>query len=203
MIIQLHPQNPEIRILKTISNNLKNGAVYIFPTDTVYALITDANSKKGIEKIFSLKEMDKWKPFSIFCKDISNASEYVESLPNEAFRLMKKITPGPFTFIFKANKNLPRYSIVNEKSRTIGIRIPDQIYITELLKIHEGLISSTSVFRKDEFITNLESLEEIYGSEIDGIVDGGNLKTELSTILNFTSGELVIEREGKGMEQIE
>ncbi len=203
MIIQLHPENPELRTLKTISSNLKNGAVYIFPTDTVYALIADANSKKGIEKIFSLKEMDKHKPLSIFCKDISNASEYVESFPNEAFRLMKKITPGPFTFIFKANKNLPRYSIVNEKSRTIGIRIPDQIYITELLKIHDGLISSTSVFRKEEFITDVETLEEIYGSEIDGIVDGGNLETELSTILNFTSGELVIEREGKGIEQIE
>ena len=113
MILQLHSQNPEIRVLKTISENLRNGSIYIFPTDTVYAIIADSKSKQGIEKLHELKNTDKHKPLSLLCPDISTASEYVESLPNDAFKLMKRITPGPFTFILKANKNIPRWAVVN------------------------------------------------------------------------------------------
>ena len=129
MIIHLHPKNPEMRKLKEISVNLKAGKVYIFPTDTVYALIADSGSRAGVEAIYKLKSLDKKKPLSLLCSDISTATHFVEQLPNEAFRLMKKITPGPFTFIFKANKNMPRINLTNEKTKHIGIRIPDHIYL--------------------------------------------------------------------------
>lgn len=202
MLIELHQTNPEIRILKKISEDLKNGEVYIFPTDTVYALIADSNSKKGIEKIFHLKEMNKNKPLTVLCKDISTASEFIEQLPNEAYRLMKKITPGPYTFVFKSNKNLPKYSIVNQKTKTIGIRFPISIYLSELLKIHDSLITTTSVVLEDEFLTNISDIEKEFDSKVKGIINGGNLKNELSTILNFTDEEMVIERIGKGYEEL-
>jgi tRNA threonylcarbamoyl adenosine modification protein (Sua5/YciO/YrdC/YwlC family) len=202
MLIQIHPLNPEIRIIKKIASEIHEGAVYIFPTDSVYALIADSSSKKGIEKIYKLKELDKHTPFSILLDTISRASEYIDNLPNEAFKLMKRITPGPYTFIFKANKNLSRYSIVNDKSKTIGIRIPDNIYLQTLIQNYDGILTSTSVYTNEDYITSPEELEELFGNKVNGIIDGGILKKELSTILDYTSGERVVLREGKGFDLI-
>jgi tRNA threonylcarbamoyl adenosine modification protein (Sua5/YciO/YrdC/YwlC family) len=202
MILNLHPKNPEIRTLKTISENLKNGSVYIFPTDTVYAIIADSKSKKGIEKLHELKHTDKNKPLSLLCPDISTASEYVETLPNEAFKLMKRITPGPFTFILKANKNIPKWAVVNPKAKTIGIRIPESIFLQELLKVHEGTLTCTSVFTGDEYLTDINDLEDLFGNHVDAIIDGGIAKVETSTILDFTNDEMEVLREGKGFDRI-
>ena len=111
MIDYLHPENPEIRKLKQISDRLRDGELFIFPTDTVYAIIADANSRTGVDNLYKLRKLPKDKPLSLLCKDISMASQMIEYLPNPTYRLMKKITPGPFTFILKASKNLPKPSI--------------------------------------------------------------------------------------------
>lgn len=202
MILNLHPKNPEIRTLKSISENLKNGAVYIFPTDTVYAIIADSKSKKGIEKLQELKHADKNKPLSLLCPDISTASEFVETLPNDAFKLMKRITPGPFTFILKANRNIPRWAVVNPKAKTIGIRIPENIFLQELLKVHEGTLTCTSVFTGDEYLTDINDLDDLFGNQVEAIVDGGIAKVETSTVIDFTNEEMEVLREGKGFERI-
>ena len=202
MILNLHPKNPEIRTLRSISENLKNGAVYIFPTDTVYAIIADSKSKKGIEKLQELKHADKNKPLSLLCLDISTASEFVETLPNDAFKLMKRITPGPFTFILKANRNIPRWAVVNPKAKTIGIRIPENIFLQELLKVHEGTLTCTSVFTGDEYLTDINDLDDLFGNQVEAIVDGGIAKVETSTVIDFTNEEMEILREGKGFERI-
>lgn len=203
MIIYLHPENPEIRKLKQISERLKDGAIYIFPTDTVCAIIADAHSKTAVEKIYSIKKLPKDKPLSLLCKDISMASHFIEYLPNSAYRFMKRITPGPFTFVLKANKNLPKPSIAHHKDRQIGIRIPDHIYLSELLKIHDSPLTSTSAFSDDDFIIDIDDLETIYGNFVDGIVDGGIVKTELSTILQINDDSIQLIRAGKGYELIE
>ncbi|WP_061247943.1 L-threonylcarbamoyladenylate synthase [Leptospira alstonii] len=200
MILSLHPINPEKRKLQQISDKLLEGKVYIFPTDTVYALVADSQSKTGVEKLYELKNIPKNRPLSLICPNISVASNYIEYLSNDAFRLMKKITPGPFTFIARANKHLPRVSFSNQKEKQIGIRIPDAIYLQELLKIHPNPLTSTSVFNHDEFIIEVDSLEEIYGSRVEGIVDGGIVEAQLSTILDMTDDEITIVREGKGFE---
>lgn len=202
MILNLHPKNPEIRTLKSISENLKNGAVYIFPTDTVYAIIADSKSKKGIEKLQELKHADKNKPLSLLCPDISTASEFVETLPNDAFKLMKRITPGPFTFILRANRNIPRWAVVNPKAKTIGIRIPENIFLQELLKVHEGTLTCTSVFTGDEYLTDINDLDDLFGNQVEAIIDGGIAKVETSTVIDFTNEEMEILREGKGFERI-
>lgn len=203
MIIYLHPENPEIRKLKQISERLKDGAIYIFPTDTVYAIIADANSKTAVEKIYSIKKLPKDKPLSLLCKDISMASHFIEYLPNSAYRFMKRVTPGPFTFVLKANKNLPKPSIAHHKDKQIGIRIPDHIYLKELLNIHDSPLTSTSAFSNDEFIIDIDDLETIYGHLVDGIVDGGIVKTELSTMIQIHDDSIELIREGKGFELIQ
>lgn len=172
--------------------------MYIFPTDTVYALVADSQSKLGVERLYELKNISKNQPLSLVCPNISVASNYIENLPNEAFRLMKKLTPGPFTFIIRANKHLPRVSFSNQKEKQIGIRIPDAIYLQELMKMHPNPLTSTSVFTNDEFIIKVESLEEIYGSRVEGIIDGGIVDIELSTILDVTGDKMIVLREGKG-----
>lgn len=203
MILYLHPQNPEVRRLKQISDDLKNGGVYIFPTDTVYAMIADANSKVGTEKLYKLKDLPKNKPLSLLCKDISMASNFIEYLPNPAYRLMKKLSPGPFTFILKSNKRLPKPCVAHHKDRHIGIRFPDHIYLQELLGIHDSPLTSTSVFTNDEYLTDIDELDEIYGHQVEGIVDGGIVQVEMSTILDFTQDNMEVVREGKGFNLIE
>ncbi|MCB1179306.1 MAG: threonylcarbamoyl-AMP synthase [Leptospiraceae bacterium] len=203
MIVNLHPVNPEIRTLKLISDTLKEGGVYIFPTDTAYALIADSQSRVGVEKIYRLKDINKNKPLSVLCPDISTAADYIENLPNIAFKLMKRITPGPFTFILRANKNLPRVTLSNSKNKHVGIRIPDNVFIQELLKVHKGTLTSTSIFTNDEYVTDIDDLEKAYGERVEGIIDGGNVDTIPSTIIDFTGGEMEIIREGKGMELLE
>ncbi len=202
MILYLHPQNPEVRKLKQISDSLKEGGVYIFPTDTVYALIACAESRDGTEKLYNLKNLPKNKPLSLLCKDISSASKFIEYLPNSAYKLMKKFTPGPYTFILKANKLLPKPCIAHHKDRHIGIRIPDHIYLQRLLEIHSNPLTSTSVTTEDEYITNIQELEEIYGKKVDGIVDGGIVQVEVSTILDCTGDKIEVLRAGKGYEKI-
>lgn len=202
-IIYLHPVNPEIRKLKEISENLKAGAVYIFPTDTVYALVADAFSKSGVERLYSIKKMDKHKPLSIFCENISEVAHYVHCVPNQAFRLMKKVVPGPFTFIFQANKNIPRVVFTDKKRKEVGIRIPSQIYLQNLLDIHGSPLTSTSVFKDDDFITDIDQLVSSYGHQVDGIIDGGIVEVNLSTILRFNDEQWHIVRPGKGMEELE
>ncbi|BDA77087.1 threonylcarbamoyl-AMP synthase [Leptospira kobayashii] len=202
MIDYLHPINPEIRKLKQISERLKNGEIFIFPTDTVYAIIADSHSKKGVEAIYSLRKLPKDKPLSLLCKDISMASHMIEYLPNPTYKLMKKITPGPFTFILKANKNLPKPSIANSKDRHIGIRIPGHNFLEELLKIHDSTLTSTSAFTNDEFLIDIDDLEAVYGSHVAAIIDGGIVKVEPSTILDCTEDKIKVIREGKGFSDL-
>jgi tRNA threonylcarbamoyl adenosine modification protein (Sua5/YciO/YrdC/YwlC family) len=203
MIIQLHPENPEIRILKEISSKLKEGKVYIFPTDTVYSLIADASSMDGINRIIQIKKLSKNKPLSLLCKDISMASEYVETIPELIFRIMKKHTPGPFVFILKSNKNLSKDLYSHTKNKEIGIRIPDNIYLKELMKVHDSPLTSSSLFSDDMIVTEPEELESIYGKQVEKIIDGGILSTELATVIQAMNDDIVVKRKGKGFEEIE
>ena len=149
-----------------------------------------------------LKNIEKHKPLSIICSDISMASEYIENLPNEAYRLMKRLTPGPYTFIFKANRNLPRATLSNQKNKNIGVRVPDNIYIRTLLEIHKSPLTTTSVFSEDEYVTDVEELDHLYGKQVQGIIDGGTVEVGYSTIIDFSEGNMNIIREGKGIEEL-
>jgi len=203
MIDYLHPENPEIRKLTQISNRLKDGEIFIFPSDTVYAIIADANSREGVEALYELRKLPKDKPLSLLCKDISMASHMIEYLPNPTYRLMKKITPGPFTFILKASKNLPKPSFAHHKDKLIGIRFPSQIYLQTLLEIHDAPITTASASTNDEFIIDIDDLETLYGRHVASIIDGGIIKVQVSTILDCTEDKIKVIREGLGFELVE
>lgn len=202
MILYLHSENPEIRKLKKISEDLKNGDVYVFPTDTVYAFIADSASKTGIEKIDSIKRLDKHQPLSLLCPDISTASNYLEYFPDECYRIMKRCTPGPYVFILKSSKLLLKASVAHMKNREIGIRIVDHIFIKTLLGVHEGTLTATSVTNEGEFILDPNEIDDVFGHRVKGIVDGGILESELATVIDFTGEEVVVKRAGKGYENL-
>lgn len=202
MIDYLHPENPEVRKLKQISDRLRDGELFIFPTDTVYAIIADANSRTGVDNLYKLRKLPKDKPLSLLCKDISVASQMIEYLPNPTYRLMKKITPGPYTFILKASKNLPKPSFAHHKDKHIGIRFPNHLYLQSLLSIHNDPITSASAFTNDEFIIDIDDLETFYGKHVTSIIDGGIVKIEMSTILDCTEDKIKVLREGLGYDEI-
>ena len=130
------------------------------------------------------------------------ASQMIEYLPNPTYRLMKKITPGPYTFILKASKNLPKPSFAHHKDKHIGIRFPNHIYLQTLLSIHNDPITSASAFTNDEFIIDIDDLESIYGKHVTSIIDGGIVKIEMSTILDCTEDKIKVLREGLGYDEI-
>ena len=121
MLINVHPQNPQKRLIENIAKEIKKGKIFILPTDTVYAFATDLSSKKSIERLYRLKDIPETKPLSLYCKDFKQMAEYVRMDNNQIFRFMKSHLPGPFTLVFQASKKLPNYTL--SKQKTVGIRI--------------------------------------------------------------------------------
>jgi len=203
MIFHLHPDNPEPRKLQTISDALEDGGVFVFPTDTVYALVADSQSKKGIDQLYDIKQISKNQPFSLLCYDIETVSSLVEELPNAIFQIMKRFTPGPYTFILKANKSVLRSSYALQKNKQIGVRIPGNTFLRHFLKLHKKPLVSTSCAAREEFFVEISELQELYEHKVKGIVDGGISEIELSTILSGLDDPITVLREGKGFSEIE
>ena len=202
MLFPVHPQNPEKRKIKQISEKLLEGAVYIFPTDTVYAIAADATSVKAIDKFNAIRNNIENQPLTLLCKDISEASNYIVQFSNEAFKIMKHCTPGPYIFLIKANKNVSKSTLVNPKTRTLGIRISENIFLRDLLEFHPNPIIMASVVLEHEFIEEPEMIDSLLGKKVEAVVDGGRLVTELTTIIDFQDDVPVIIREGKGMDRL-
>lgn len=201
MLIKIYDQNPSQKEILRVVNILKNGGIIIYPTDSVYGLGCDIFNHKGIEKIAQLKKIDPEKAhFSIICYDLSNISEYTMQIENPIFKIMKKNLPGPFTFILKANNNVPK--IFKSKKKTIGIRIPDNNIVREIVKELGNPIMTTSVISDDDIIeysTDPELIHDEYQTMVDLVIDGGYGNTEASTIVDCTTGEVEIIRQGIGV----
>ena len=198
----VHPVNPEKRKIKQISEKLLEGAVYIFPTDSVYAIAADSTSVKAIDKFFSIKNNLEDQPLTLLCRDISVASNYIVQFSNEAFRIMKHITPGPYIFLIKANKNVSRSTLLNPKTRTLGIRISDHVFLKDLLDYHPNPVIMASVVLENEFIEEPEAIDKLLGKKVEAVIDGGRLVTELTTIIDFQEDTPAVVRIGKGMDRI-
>ncbi|MDH5718738.1 MAG: L-threonylcarbamoyladenylate synthase [Spirochaetia bacterium] len=196
MIFSVHPENPQKRIIEKIAKDLIKGEIYILPTDTVYAFATTLNKKSSIEKLYKLKNIPPQKSLSLYCKDFSQASEYVRMDDNRIFRWMKSNLPGPYTLVFKASKKLPQYTL--NKQKTVGIRIINHPVIALLLSLMDMPIIGTSVFFEDQYLTYAEDLEDKYGKLISGIVDTGPIELSLSTILDAQKFPIEVIRQGKG-----
>jgi tRNA threonylcarbamoyl adenosine modification protein (Sua5/YciO/YrdC/YwlC family) len=196
MLISIHPVNPQKRILEEIAAELKRGAIYIMPTDTVYAFVAAMDQKKAIERIYFVKKMPEHKVISVFCPDISAASQYIRMDNNAVFRWMKSHLPGPYTLVFKASKSLPNYAVTKQK--TVGIRIVTNPVITGLLEIMNAPLVGTSAYNPEGFLTYPEDLDALYGKQIAGILDVGPCENVFSTVIDMTNTHPAVIRQGLG-----
>ena len=201
MFLKLHAENPNPRNVKMIIECLENDGVIIFPTDTIYAIGCSVNSSKALDRIARIKGIKKEKAnFSFIFNELSMLSEYTKPLNNDVFKLMKRNLPGAFTFIVEANNNVPKLFKNNKK--TIGIRIPDQPIITNIVRELGCPIITTSILDEDEisgFMTDPEDINDAYSDKVDIIIDGGYGDKEESTVVDCTDNDIVILREGKGI----
>ncbi|PKP22989.1 MAG: threonylcarbamoyl-AMP synthase [Bacteroidetes bacterium HGW-Bacteroidetes-21] len=199
MLLKLFGENPNPRILQTIVDTLKNGGVIIYPTDSIYAFGCDMNQQKAIERIAKIKNINPEKAqFSLICHDLSHISEFTKQLDNSVFKLMKKNLPGPFTFILEANSNVPRLLKMNKK-KTIGIRVPANNIAREIVReLGNPIISTTVIDEEDmvEYTTDPELIHEKYEDRVDIVIDGGYGNYIATAVVDCTSDEITIVREG-------
>ena len=200
MRLTIHPDNPPARKIAQATNVLRDGGVVIYPTDTVYAMGCAIGQQKAVEKICRLRGLNPAKAnLSIICRDLSQLSDYAAQIDNRLFRELKRLFPGPYTVILKGNRQLPK--IFKNKKQTIGIRVPDSPTTSMLVETLGEPILTTSVKWDDgdvDYPTDIDDIVERYERDVDVILDAGSGANTPSTVLDGTSGELTIVREGKG-----
>ncbi|MBE9210033.1 threonylcarbamoyl-AMP synthase [Nostoc sp. LEGE 06077] len=212
-ILTVHPDNPQSRRIEEIKSALSDGAVMLYPTDTVYAIGCDLNAKSAVERVRKIKQLANDKPLTFLCPSLSNVATYA-FVSDTAYRLMKRLIPGPYTFLLPATKLVPRL-VQNPKRKTTGIRVPNHPVCLALLEALENPIISTSAHLPSneaddgKFISNVEpqlsrvELFDYLDNLVDVIVDTGEEPTyQVSTILDLTGDEAVITRRGLGWEAV-
>ncbi len=200
MLIKIYEDNPNEKELKKVADILRKGGLVIYPTDTIYGIGCDINNAKAVEKVARIKDINLKKAnLSFICYDLSHISDFTRPLDNQVFKLMKRCLPGPFTFILNANSNVPKLFKNNKK--TVGIRIPNNNIIRELVNHLGNPILSTSVRDDDdvvEYTTDPELIYEKFADQVDVVIDGGFGGNAPSTIIDCTDHEPEIIRQGLG-----
>lgn len=196
----LHPENPNKRDVKSIVEILQNGGVGVIPTDSVYALTCLKSNKEGIEKILKISgKTEKKAKLSLLCKDLKEVADHTLPYDNHIFKSMKRYLPGPYTFILNANNSVTKFFKNNKKE--IGIRIPDNQIVQDILaELNEPLIS-TSLSTEEAHMREVVDIEEIENSfkgKVDFVIDGSLIEASETTVLDCTSGEIELVRQGKG-----
>lgn len=200
MLVRLHPDNPDPRRLKQVLDVLERDGVIVVPTDTVYSFACRLGSTKGLERIARLKGVKPEKaPFSLACADLSQLSVYSKPVTNDVFKLMRRVLPGPYTFILTATAQVPKWFRGNKK--TIGIRVPDHGSLQAIVQALGSPLVVSSVHDEDdvvEYTTDPELIAERFGQQVDAVVDGGIGALEGSTVIDCTGQTIEVIREGLG-----
>lgn len=193
---ELHPINPELRFINKAINILKEGGVIIYPTDTVYGIGCDIFNKQALDRVKEIKSNPDIKLLSFICPDLKDIAKYAK-VSDYAYKTMKRLLPGPYTFILPAAKNVPKK--LWSKRKTVGIRIPDH---PVALKIVEGLgnpiVSTSTTTRKGELIIDPQEIKSVFNSQVDLMLASGNLSGKPSSVIDLSGEEPVIVREGAG-----
>ena len=198
MLLQVHPDNPQPRHIKSIVNTLSAGGIIIYPTDTIYGLGCDIYQHKAIEKICRIKNVDPRKAqLSFVCYDLSHLSDFAKQLPTYVFRMLKEYLPGPYTFILPASKMVPK--MLQSKKDTIGLRIPDNAIARAIIKeLGRPVLSASLPGEIVEDYTDPEIMYENFMNEVDIVVNGGIGGAIPSTIIDCTGDEPALIRQGLG-----
>jgi tRNA threonylcarbamoyl adenosine modification protein (Sua5/YciO/YrdC/YwlC family) len=197
-IISIHPDNPQARLIGQAVAILRHGGVVAYPTDSCYALGCLPGEKTAVDKILRVRRLDPGHYMTLLCRDLSDTGSLAR-VDNKAFRLLKKLTPGPYTFVLKAGREVPR-RLQDSKAKTIGIRVPDNTIVLALLQALGEPLLSTSLILPGEDMPETEAreIDRKIGSALDLIIEGGSAGREQTTIIDLTGDEPVVVREGKG-----
>ena len=196
MIITINPKNPQVRLIRRVVEVLKEGGLIGYPTDTIYGVGCDLINPEAIRKVHRLKGSDGKKPLSFICFDLKDIRRYAY-VSNYAYKMMKRLLPGPYTFILQATKLVPKIAMTKQK--TVGIRIPDNKICLALLKELGNPIISTSVYKPDEGLYNDPAeIEERFGKRLNLVIDGGVIVAEHSSIIDLSNETPKVIRTGKG-----
>ncbi len=196
MIEEININNPQPRKIARIVEILKTGGVIAFPTDTFYAIGCDLMNKKAIERIYQIKQRDKKQPFSFICSDLKNISEYAK-VSNQSYRIIRRLVPGPYTFILEGTKLVPK--IMLNKRKEAGIRVPDHTICNAIVAaLGNPVISTTASTPDGAYLDSPFAIEDYYKNRIDIIIDGGNVPAGPSTVIALSDSGVEIIREGLG-----
>ncbi len=194
----VHPENPQPRAIAQAVELIRNGGLIAYPTDSCYALGAQIGNREALDRIRSIRQVDDKHHFTLVCKDFAQLGQYVE-VNNKVFRNIKAVTPGSYTFILPATKEVPR-RLMQAKKKTIGVRIPDNAVVRALLdELGEPILSSTLLLPGEEDpMTQGWEIKEALDNVIEGVIDSGECGTEPTTVIDYSSGEAVVSRVGLG-----
>jgi tRNA threonylcarbamoyl adenosine modification protein (Sua5/YciO/YrdC/YwlC family) len=195
-LIAIHPQNPQQRLVTQVVEVLKSGGVIAYPTDSGYALGTMLGNKNGLEKIRQIRSLSKRHDFTLMMRDLSHIGEYAK-LNNNAFRLLKKILPGAYTFILQGSRDVPK-RLLHEKKKTIGVRVSSHGVVQALLEeLDEPLMSVSLILKGFEFY-DINDVQDAVDNQVDLIIDDGYCPPEPTTVIDLSGEVVVIIRHGAG-----
>lgn len=199
MLIELHPDNPQPRNIQKVVDCLRSGGVIIYPTDTIYGIGCDIYNQQAIERICRIKGIQpKDAHFSFICRDLSHLSDYARNIGNPTFRILKKYLPGPYTFILEATKEVPK--LLKTKKDTVGLRVPDHTICQRIIQElgHPIMSASLPMDGHVAYYTDPEIIDELFGKQVDLVIDSGIGNMVPSTVVDCTGDEAVLVREGAG-----
>ena len=196
---RIHPDNPQKRLISQVANVLRDGGLVVYPTDSCYALGCQIGNKEALVRMRRIRNLAERHNLTLMCKDLSAIATYAK-VSNPAFRLMKALTPGPYTFILVATRDVPR-RLQHPKRKTIGLRVPDNaIALAILIEMNEPILSTSLILPDEELpLTEPEEINTMLGKQVDLIIDGGVCGMEQTTVIDLVSEPPVIIRQGKGM----
>ena len=198
MVLKIHSVNPEPRYITKAAEILRAGGIVIYPTDTVYGIGCSARERKAIERIYLIKRQREDRPFSFICSDLKNISEYAH-VSNSAFKIIRRLIPGPYTFVLPATKMRHLPKILVSKRKTVGIRVPDnKITLSLINELGHPILSTSVTTEEGELLNDPELIAQKFRSLVDVIIDAGILTSEPSTVIDLTGERPEIVRKGAG-----
>ena len=196
--IAVHPEDPQPRLIRRAVEIVRNGGLMVYPTDSCYALGCHLGDKGAMERIRRIRQVDERHHFTLVCRDLSELGQYA-SVDNIQYRSLKRSTPGSYTFILKASREVPK-RLLNPKRKTIGLRVPDHNVVRALLEeTGEPILSSTLILPEDERpLNDMDEIRDRLKNDVELILDGGSCGVDMTTVVDLTGDMPVIVRQGKG-----
>ena len=196
MILEVHPEHPQPRTISRVADNLKHGGIIAYPTDTTYGIGCSILCKKSIERIYQIKMRERSKPFSFICSSLSEVSHYAR-VSNSAFKLLRRYLPGPYTFVLEATREVPDLLLTRQK--TVGIRIPDNRICFDLVTaLGNPIITTSANLTGEDPVGDPWIIDNTFGNQLDFVIDGGVLTTDVSSVISLIGDVPVVLRAGLG-----